>query len=115
MSQELEFLQRVQKALRSLRQEQTACASKVRPLGGQVAFTARLRCLSRSLWSRLTSRVICVDRVGAATSDALYEDLSQIAKTILVRMPPLQSALTAQMTSSETPTSLLSEQRRHCR
>ncbi len=28
---------------------------------------------------RLTSRVICVDRVGAATSDALYEDLPTAA------------------------------------
>ena len=83
MSQELEFLATCPKGFEKLLAHELdgLRIKKVRPLGGQVAFYGSLADAYRvCLWSRLTSRVILVlDRVGAATSDALYEDLSHIA------------------------------------
>ncbi len=47
--------------------------------------------LTESVFGRLTSRHLVLDRVGAATSDALYEDSSPtLPRTILVRTPALQ-------------------------
>lgn len=83
MSQELEFFATCPKGFEKLLAQELdgLRIKKVRPLGGQVAFYGSLADAYRvCLWSRLTSRVILVlDRVGAATSDALYEDLSHIA------------------------------------
>lgn len=83
MSQELEFFATCPKGFEKLLAHELADLriKKVRPLGGQVAFYGLLADAYRvCLWSRLTSRVILVlDRVGATTSDALYEDLSHIA------------------------------------
>lgn len=83
MSQELEFFATCPKGFEKLLAQELEGLhiKKVRPLGGQVAFYGSLADAYRvCLWSRLTSRVILVlDRVGAATSDALYEDLSHIA------------------------------------
>ena len=52
-------------------------AQAVRPLKGQVAFVAPYKkALEICLWSRLASRVVAVlDRVGAGSSDELYESL----------------------------------------
>ena len=83
MSQELEFFATCPKGFEKLLAQELdgLRIKKVRPLGGQVAFYGSLADAYRvCLWSRLTSRVILVlDRVSAATSDALYEDLSHIA------------------------------------
>lgn len=83
MSQELEFFATCPKGFEKLLAHELddLRIKKVRPLGGQVAFYGSLADAYRvCLWSRLTSRVILVlDRIGAATSDALYEDLSHIA------------------------------------
>jgi len=83
MSQELEFFATCPKGFEKLLAQELddLRIKKVRPLGGQVVFYGSLADAYRvCLWSRLTSRVILVlDRVGAATSDALYEDLSHIA------------------------------------
>lgn len=83
MSQELEFFATCPKGFEKLLAQELEGLriKKVRPLGGQVAFYGSLADAYRvCLWSRLTSRVILVlDRVGAATSDALYEGLSHIA------------------------------------
>ena len=83
MSQELEFFATCPKGFEKLLAQELEGLriKKVRPLSGQVAFYGSLADAYRvCLWSRLTSRVILVlDRVGAATSDALYEDLSRIA------------------------------------
>ena len=83
MSQELEFFATCPKGFEKLLAQELdgLRIKKVRPLGGQVAFYGSLADAYRvCLWSRLTSRVILVlDRVGAATSVALYEDLSHIA------------------------------------
>ena len=83
MSQELEFFATCPKGFEKLLAQELdgLRIKKVRPLGGQVAFYGSLADAYRvCLWSRLTSRVILVlDRVGAATSDALYEGLSHIA------------------------------------
>lgn len=83
MSQELEFFATCPKGFEKLLAQELdgLRIKKVRPLGGQVAFYGSLADAYRvCLWSRLTSRVILVlNRVGAATSDALYEDLSHIA------------------------------------
>ncbi|MBF0977554.1 MAG: RNA methyltransferase, partial [Atopobium sp.] len=83
MSQELEFFATCPKGFEKLLAQELdgLRIKKIRPLGGQVAFYGSLADAYRvCLWSRLTSRVILVlDRVGAATSDALYEDLSHIA------------------------------------
>ena len=48
---------------------------RTRPLGGGVAFFGAPKVALRAcLWSRLASRVLCVEgRVGAANSDALYQ------------------------------------------
>ena len=48
---------------------------RTRPLGGGVAFFGASKAALRAcLWSRLASRVLCVEgRVGAANSDALYQ------------------------------------------
>ena len=83
MSQELEFFATCPKGFEKLLAQELEGLhiKKVRPLGGQVAFYGSLADAYRvCLWSRLTSRVILVlDRIGAATSDTLYEDLSHIA------------------------------------
>ena len=83
MSQELEFFATCPKGFEKLLAQELdgLRIKKVRPLGGQVAFYGSLADAYRvCLWSRLTSRVILVlERVSAATSDALYEDLSHIA------------------------------------
>ena len=83
MSQELEFFATCPKGFEKLLAQELEGLriKKVRPLGGQVAFYGSLADAYRvCLWSRLTSRVILVlERVSAATSDALYEDLSHIA------------------------------------
>lgn len=54
---------------------------QVRPLRGQVSFTGGLHHAYRvCLWSRLASRVVAVlARVGASSSDALYEGLRSIS------------------------------------
>ena len=112
----LSFLQRVQKALRSfLHRSLTACALKrCALLADRLRFTAHLPMLTASVYGlalRLASfwyliaLALQLQTLSTKTSPTL------LGKTILVRMPPLQSALTAQMTSSETPISLLSEQK----
>ena len=68
---------------------------RTRPLGGGVAFFGAPKAALRAcLWSRLASRVLCVEgRVGAADSDALYqgvyalpwEDILLSGKSIAVR------------------------------
>ena len=68
---------------------------RTRPLGGGVAFFGAPKAALRAcLWSRLASRVLCVEgRVGAADSDALYqgvyalpwEDILLPGKSIAVR------------------------------
>ena len=68
---------------------------RTRPLGGGVAFFGAPKAALRAcLWSRLASRVLCVEgRVGAAGSDALYqgvyalpwEDILLPGKSIAVR------------------------------
>lgn len=83
MSQELEFFATCPKGFEKLlaQELESLHIKKVRPLGGQVAFYGLLADAYRvCLWSRLASRVILVlDRIGAATSDTLYEELSHIA------------------------------------
>ena len=82
MSQELEFFATCPKGFEKLlaQELESLHIKKVRPLGGQVAFYGLLVDAYRvCLWSRLASRVILVlDRIGAATSDTLYEELSHI-------------------------------------
>ena len=68
---------------------------RARPLGGGVAFFGAAKIgLRVCLWSRLASRVLCVEgRVGAVDSDALYEgvyalpweDILLSGKSIVVR------------------------------
>lgn len=83
MSQELEFFATCPKGFEKLlaQELESLHIKKVRPLGGQVAFYGLLADAYRvCLWSRLASRVILVlDRIEAATSDTLYEELSHIA------------------------------------
>lgn len=83
MSQELEFFATCPKGFEKLlaQELESLHIKKVRPLGGQVAFYGLLADTYRvCLWSRLASRVILVlDRIEAATSDTLYEELSHIA------------------------------------
>ena len=83
MSQELEVFATCPKGFEKLlaQELESLHIKKVRPLGGQVAFYGLLADAYRvCLWSRLASRVILVlDRIGAATSDTLYEELSHIA------------------------------------
>lgn len=83
MSQELEFFATCPKGFEKLLSQELESLhiKKVRPLGGQVAFYGLLADAYRvCLWSRLASRVILVlDRIEAATSDTLYEELSHLA------------------------------------
>lgn len=83
MSQELEFFATCPKGFEKLlaQELESLHIKKVRSLSGQVAFYGLLANAYRvCLWSRLASRVILVlDRIGAATSDTLYEELSHIA------------------------------------
>lgn len=96
-SEELEFFASCLPGLEGLLADELHALGvrRTRPLGGGVAFFgAPKAALSACLWSRLASRVLCVEgRVGAADSDALYqgvyalpwEDILFPGKSIAVR------------------------------
>lgn len=96
-SEELEFFASCLPGLEGLLADELHALGvrRTRPLGGGVAFFgAPKAALCACLWSRLASRVLCVEgRVGAADSDALYqgvyalpwEDILLPGKSIAVR------------------------------
>ena len=103
-SEELEFFASCLPGLEGLlADELTAGVRRTRPLGGGVEFFGAPKAALRAcLWSRLASRVLCVEgRVGAADSDALYqgvyalpwEDILLPGKSIAVRARGTNEAL----------------------
>lgn len=96
-SEELEFFASCLPGLEGLLADELHALGvrRTRPLGGGVAFFGAPKAALRAcLWSRLASRVLCVEgRVGAADSDALYqgvyalpwEDILLPGKSIAVR------------------------------
>lgn len=96
-SEELEFFASCLPGLEGLLADELHALGvrRTRPLGGGVAFFGAPKAALRAcLWSRLASRVLCVEgRVGAADSDALYqgvyalpwEDILFPGKSIAVR------------------------------
>lgn len=96
-SEELEFFASCLPGLEGLLADELHALGvrRARPLGGGVAFFGAPKAALRAcLWSRLASRVLCVEgRVGAADSDALYqgvyalpwEDILLPGKSIAVR------------------------------
>lgn len=96
-SEELEFFASCLPGLEGLLADELHALGvrRTRPLGGGVAFFGAPKAALRAcLWSRLASRVLCVEgRVGAADTDALYqgvyalpwEDILLPGKSIAVR------------------------------
>lgn len=96
-SEELEFFASCLPGLEGLLADELHALGvrRTRPLGGGVAFFGAPKAALRAcLWSRLASRVLCVEgRVGAADSDTLYqgvyalpwEDILLLGKSIAVR------------------------------